>query len=196
MSEFKSTLEVAPNLLKALQSEQSPFHRIAIGAFNEDGEVEHEQIVWTRRLDQDVFEIISPVWISQEFKYGDIITVENTFAFEEVYLAEWACKESESKTLTIVPNRGGDVANVVAELQQVIGETGWICEVVEQRLLVAVLPPAVHQQHEDEIKAVLEGKALIRGPGPWCAKYLEASKGGHETKAIEEFLREPVAEEV
>jgi hypothetical protein len=197
MTEFNSTLEIAPDLVKALQAEKFPLHKIAIANFNEDGEAEHEQIVWTRRLDQDVFEIISPIWISQDFKYGDIISVENTFSFSEVYWADWVCKESDFKTLTIVPNKkGGDVANLIAELHRVIGKTGWICEIVEQHLVVAVLSPDLHQKHRNEITAALASKALVRGPGPWCARYLEAWKAGDESKAIKEFLREEVAEAV
>lgn len=65
---------------------------------------------------------------------------------------------------------------------------------VENRMLVIVLPHEACQKHGNRLRKALEEIGAIRTPGPWCAKYLEAWKAGDNEKAMEEFLREPVEE--
>jgi hypothetical protein len=197
MKLFNSDLKIAPAILLALADEESSLQRLYIAHCNEDCEEECGQTAWSRKLNRDVFEIISPIWVTDEFKCGDIVGADCGFAFEELVWPECVLEDTDLTTLAIVPaDSTMKPDEIVKALHAIVGSSNWICELVEERLVVVVLPPDLHQKHEPAIGEALKDKAIIRSPGPWCAKYLEAMQAGDEAKAIEEFLREEMQEAV
>jgi hypothetical protein len=189
MSETQSELKAAPQIVEALYDHTNPIECLELWEWTEEDEDERVT-VWAEQIEHQRFRIMSPVWNLKHFRYGDIVSTNTEYSSGETFESvEEIVTPSDWVTMAILPNSPvADADDVFNALNAVLGETEWICEVLEAALLIVILSKEDHAKYAQALDDVLEDKGLVQRPGPWCTRFLEAIKTGDRATALAEFL--------